>query len=173
MRCVATSVATEQAALALGLAVESFDTLTGLDIAIDGADQVAPDGWIVKGGGGALTREKVAAVAATRFVVVVSSDKLVDALRPPVPLELLSFGVEATLAQLEPAVVRGGATESPNGGVIADYLDGVGDPAALSRRLDSSPGVIAHGLFSPELVDVVIVGRGDSVERIAPARTDR
>jgi ribose 5-phosphate isomerase A len=110
LRCVATSVATERLARELGLPVESFDgsgALDRLDIAIDGADQVAPDGWIVKGGGGAHTREKAVAAAADRFVVIVSSDKLVEALVPPVPLELLSFGAAATLRRLPEATRRG------------------------------------------------------------------
>ena len=84
LRCVATSLATEEAARGLGLAVESFSgagALAQLDIAIDGADQVAPSGWVVKGGGAAHTREKAVAAAAARFVVIVSSDKLVERLR--------------------------------------------------------------------------------------------
>src|SRR5258705_12295801 len=67
LRCVATSPATAEAARLLGLAVEPFDSLDRLDIAIDGADQIAPDGWLIKGGGGAHTREKVVAAAAERF----------------------------------------------------------------------------------------------------------
>src|SRR5689334_8727200 len=102
LRCAATSPATETAARALGLEIEPLDALGRLDIAIDGADQIAPGGWIVKGGGAAHTREKIVAASAERFVVIASSDKLVDRLRPPVPLELLEFGVAATLARLEP-----------------------------------------------------------------------
>ena len=106
LRCVATSPATEQRAGELGLTVEPFEALDALDIAIDGADQVAPDGWVIKGGGGAHTREKVVAAASARFVVIASSDKVVDALGPPVPLELLSFGLPATLRLLGEARVR-------------------------------------------------------------------
>src|SRR4029453_7181996 len=73
LRCVATSPATERLAGELGLVVEPFETLDGLDISLDGADQVAPDGWAIKGGGGAHTREKVVAIAAARFVVIASS----------------------------------------------------------------------------------------------------
>ena len=93
IRCVATSPATERAARELGLQVEPFDGLDRLDIAIDGADQVAPDGWLVKGGGGAHLREKIVAAAAERFVVIVDSGKPVEELSPPVPLELSSFGL--------------------------------------------------------------------------------
>src|SRR5437879_2082136 len=80
LTCVATSTGTEQAAKALGLNVVPFEGLVGLDVAIDGADQIAPSGWLVKGGGGAHTREKIVAAAAERFVVVASSDKLVGSL---------------------------------------------------------------------------------------------
>src|SRR3954469_6677186 len=78
LRCVATSPRTEGAARALGLEVERFDTLDRLDIAIDGADQADPAGWLIKGGGGAHAREKIVARAADRFVVIVSSEKLVS-----------------------------------------------------------------------------------------------
>jgi ribose 5-phosphate isomerase A len=168
LRCVATSVATEQAAAALGLAVESFDTLTHLDLAIDGADQLAPDGWIVKGGGGAHTREKVVAAAAERFVVIADTSKVVDALSAPVPLELLAFGLPATLAAVGangPVTVRPDCPLSPDGGVIADYTGDVGDPAALAARLAATPGVVDHGLFPPELTSEVIVAGPDGVDR--------
>ena len=158
IRCVATSDATEAQARQLGLPVEPFEQLDRLDIAIDGADQVAPNGWIVKGGGGAHAREKIVAAAAERFVVIVSSDKLVDALRPPVPLELFGFGLAATLRALRPVTPRGGAL-SPDGGVIADYYGDIADPARLAVRLSTTAGVVDHGLFPPELVSEVVVGR--------------
>jgi ribose 5-phosphate isomerase A len=163
LRCTATSPATERAARALGLTVEPLDRLCPLDIAIDGADQVSPDGWLVKGGGAAHTREKVVAAAARRFVVVVSSDKPVETLRPPVPLEILGFGATATLAALEPARLRD-VLPSPDGNLIADYLGAVDDPEALAARLSATPGVIEHGLFPPGMVDDVIVARGSRVE---------
>ena len=91
LRCAATSPATEQAARALGLTVEDLDAVGELDIAIDGADQVEESGWLVKGGGAALTREKIVAAAARRFVVIVSAEKVVPALGPPVPLEVAAL----------------------------------------------------------------------------------
>ena len=169
LRCVATSPATEQAARQLGIEVESFrgaGALTRLDIAIDGADQVAPSGWLVKGGGGAHTREKQVAAAADRFVVIVSSDKLVETLAPPVPLELLEFGLAATLERLGTVRLRD-APESPDAGAIADFTGAFEDPAELAARLSSTVGVVAHGLFAPELVSDVVVARGEQVERIA------
>ena len=160
VRCVATSPATQAQAESLGLAVEPFDTLDRLDIAIDGADAVTPDRWLIKGGGGAQTREKIVAAAAGRFVVIVSSDKLVDRLEPPVPVELMRFGLQATLRALDGAVViRPGTPPTPDGGVIADWVAPFDDPAALAAHLDAQPGLVSHGLFQPALVSGVVVGR--------------
>jgi ribose 5-phosphate isomerase A len=164
LRCVATSPATERLAVELGLTVEPFEALDALDIAIDGADQVAPDGWVIKGGGGAHTREKVVAAASARFVVIASSDKVVDTLGPPVPLELLSFGLPATLRLLGEARVRPATPASPDGGVIADYLGAFGEPAALAARLTEVPGVVEHGLFPAAIVSDVLIARGEEVE---------
>ena len=168
LRCVATSPATEELARGLGLRVESFggvDAPARLDIAIDGADQVASSGWLIKGGGAAHTREKAVAVAADRFVVVVSSDKLVERLSPPVPLELLEYGLAGTLRRLQPIALRD-VPRSPDGGVIADYLGEFDDPEALAARLDAAVGVIDHGLFPASLVSEVLVGRGEAVARV-------
>jgi ribose 5-phosphate isomerase A len=165
LTCVATSIATEIAGRELGLNVVSFDQLDRLDIAIDGADQIDPAGWIVKGGGGAHTREKIVAAAADRFVVISSSDKLVDALTAPVPLELLRYGLAATLRALAPVEVRG-IPPSPDDGVIADYQGSVEDPERLAAWLAGTPGVVDHGLFPPSLTSEVLVARGADVERI-------
>ena len=166
LRCVATSLATETAARELGLRVEPFsgpDALPRLDIAVDGADQVSPEGWLVKGGGAAHTREKAVAAAAHRFVVIVSSDKLVERLVPPVPLELLEYGLAATLRRLGAVELRA-APRSPDGGVIADYTGEVGDPEELAERLSQTVGVVEHGLFPAALVSDVIVANGGVVE---------
>ena len=168
LRCVATSVATEEKARDLGLNVETFsgvDALGALDIAIDGADQVAPSGWLVKGGGAAHTREKAVAAAANRFVVIVSSEKLVERLTPPVPLELLEFGLAGTLERLGSVRLRD-VPRSPDGGVIADFTDDFDDPEVLAARLAATVGVVEHGLFPATMVSDVIVDRGEHVERI-------
>jgi ribose 5-phosphate isomerase A len=191
LRCAATSPATEQAARALGLIVEDLDAVGELDIAIDGADQVDPSGWLVKGGGAALTREKIVAAAARRFVVIVSAEKVVPALGPPVPLELLRFGVERTLAELDEARLRPGsetrsrgashsagetqasavnALESPDGNLIADYFGPIGDPASLASRLSATPGVVEHGLFAPQMVSCVLIAGAGGVERRASGK---
>ena len=166
LRCVATSPRTEDAARALGIVVEPFGQIERLDIAIDGADQIAPDGWLVKGGGGAHTREKIVAAAAERFVVIADSTKPVDALRAPVPLELQPFGLRSTLRALGEVRIRDWPP-SPDGGVIADYEGEVGDPAALAERFGVAAGVVQHGLFPPELTAEAVIARGDKVERLS------
>ncbi|HEY8584400.1 MAG TPA: ribose-5-phosphate isomerase RpiA [Capillimicrobium sp.] len=169
LRCVATSHATTDQARALGIGVEPFDALDRLDLAIDGADQIAPDRWVVKGGGGAHTREKAVAAAADRFVVIADSSKVVDALRPPVPIEVLRFGAAATLRRLGEwgeVTVREGWPPSPDDGIICDFDGDVGDPAALAARLSAAVGVVDHGLFAPELTSDVLVARGGEVEHL-------
>jgi ribose 5-phosphate isomerase A len=170
IRCVATSLATAELARTLGMRVEGFSgpgALAQLDIAIDGADQVDPAGWLIKGGGAAHTREKLVAAAATRFVVIVSADKLVERLTPPVPLELADYGLAATLARL-PSVRLRDVPASPDGGLIADWFDAFDDPAALAARLAAETGVVDHGLFAPAMVAEIVVGRPDRVDRFTP-----
>lgn len=169
VHCVATSPATEREALQLGIEVGPFEGIDRLDIAIDGTDQVTHGGWLIKGGGGAHFREKIVAAAAERFVVIADSSKPVDALSPPVPLELAKFGLAATLRELGEVELRD-APESPDGGLIADYRGEVGDPAELAARLAATPGVVEHGLFPPGLVSDVIIGRSGTAETLRLAR---
>jgi ribose 5-phosphate isomerase A len=188
--CVATSPATARAALELGLTVRELDELGELDLAIDGADQLDPRGWLVKGGGGAHTREKIVAAASRRFVVIASAEKAVDELTSPVPLEVMRFGVKCTLAALSPSRLRpvsqpgdpdppadapaGGPPwrESPDGGLIGDYLGPIGDPRELSVRLSSTPGVVGHGLFAPEMVSLILIATDSGVEHRPGGKPD-
>ncbi len=165
-RCVATSPATAAIARELGLSVGELDEVGELDIAIDGADQVDPDGWLVKGGGGAHTREKIVAACARRFIVIVSAEKILARLGPPVPVEVLRFGARQTLAALDGAQLRD-VDASPDGNLIADYLGTVEDPRALAERLSATPGVVEHGLFAPELVSEIFIAGADGVRRRA------
>jgi len=97
--------------------------------------------------------------------VIADSTKPTFALHPPVPLDLLTFGLPATLRALGKVAVRAGTPPSPDGGVIADYTGPVDDPGELASRLSVTPGVIGHGLFSPDLVSVILIGHGDRVEK--------
>jgi len=163
LTCVATSPRTAQAAREAGLHVVEFGRVDRFDIAIDGADQIAPDGWLVKGGGAAHTREKVVAATADRFVVIADSTKPVPALHGPVPVELLAYGLHSTLRRLGDTVLRDVAA-SPDGGVIADWHGDLADPAAAAALLAGTPGVVDHGLFPAALTSDLVIARGSQVE---------
>jgi ribose 5-phosphate isomerase A len=161
-RYVASSPQTAEAARSLGITVESFEDLEELDLAIDGADQIAPDGWLVKGRGGAHLREKIIAASARRFIVIADSSKPVPSLHAPIPLELRTFGLHATLRELGSVTLRD-AAPSPDGGVLADYNGDVTEPRELAARFSATPGVSAHGLFAPDLVTEIIVATAKTV----------
>ena len=95
--------------------------------------------------------------------MIASSDKVVDRIGSPIPLELLSFGLPATLRALGEVELRH-VPLSPDGGAIADYLGAVEDPATTAMRLSATPGVIDHGLFAPELVSDILIARGEEIE---------
>ena len=147
--------------------VEPFDSLDRLDIAIDGADQISPERWLVKGGGGAHTREKIVARAADRFVVVADSTKTVERITGPDPAgaaALRARGDAARARRHRPS--RRARRRAPTTALIADYTGKVGSLPELAARLALTPGVVDHGLFEPALVSDVIVGRGDAAETL-------
>ncbi|MGB8197762.1 MAG: ribose 5-phosphate isomerase A [Acidimicrobiales bacterium] len=166
-RYVATSPETADVAQSLGITVDAFDAFDVLDLAIDGADQIAPDGWLVKGRGGAHLRERIVAAAARRFVVIADSSKPVTHLHAPVPLELRPFGLRATLRELGSVTLRDAAT-TPDGGVLADFHGAFESAFELAERFAATPGVAAHGLFAPNLVSEIIVATGKTVTTTAP-----
>ncbi|MES1193482.1 MAG: ribose-5-phosphate isomerase A [Solirubrobacterales bacterium] len=110
-------------------------------------------------------REKIVAAAADRFVVIADTTKVVDKLSAPIPLELLEYGLPATLARLTPCDLRPDTPPSPDGNLIADYAGPVGDPAALAALLSATPGVVDHGLFSPALTAEIIIASNAGIER--------
>ena len=125
----------------------AFDRLDRLDIAIDGADQISPDGWLVKGGGGAHAREKIVAAAADRFVVI--ADSASRSTRSPrrSRSSCSDSGSRRRCARSATRALRDGAPPSPDGGVIADYTGEVGSLHALAAGSAPTPGVVDHGLF--------------------------
>ena len=179
IRCVATSPRTELEALRCGLRVEPFgegtltmnrhDCLERLDIAIDGADQIDPTGWLVKGGGGAHTREKIVAAAADRFVVIGDSSKPVDALHGRIPVELLAFGIASTRRRCPEIRLRDGP-RSPDGGIIGDWDGDLTDLIAAAAALAAIPGIVGNGLFPPAMVHDVLIARGTGIEHRAITR---
>ena len=174
--CVATSERSRELAEGLGLRVVPPDRVGALDLAIDGADEVDPRLNLIKGGGGAHTREKIVAQMAARFIVVVDESKLVEQLGAfGVPLEVLPFAPEMAAARVREL----GATEvtrrtepSDNGNLLMDAaFPPIEDPAALAARLQEIPGLVEHGLFLSDCVERVIVAGPGGVREIEPVRS--
>ena len=170
---VATSTAT--AALADAMSIPRVELgAAPIDLAIDGADEIAPDLSLIKGAGGALLREKVVATAAKAFVVVADASKLVNTLGTthPVPVEIAPFGYRATMArlgELGDAVVRtsdDGVFTTDNGNMIADVrVHPLRDPSGFDRTLLAIPGVLATGLFC-DLTALALVADGETVNEL-------
>ncbi len=177
IRCASSSERTRELATRLGLRVVPPDEIGHLDVAIDGADEVDPDLNLVKGGGGALTREKIVAAKAERFLVVVDESKLVERLGAfGLPLEVLRFApgyVAERVRALGAAEVTARDESSDNGNLLMDARFGaIADPVRLARELSAIPGLVEHGIFPAEMVERVIVAGAGGVREIRrPAST--
>lgn len=175
IRCAATSESTRTLAVQVGLAVVEPDALGTLDLAIDGADEVDPRLNLVKGGGGAHTREKLVAQMAARFLVVVDASKLVERLGAfGLPLEVLPFAPGVVAARVRALGARAVSTRpglSENGNLLMDAaFDAIPDPAVLARELERIPGLVEHGLFLGETVERVIVAGPEGVRELTRDR---
>jgi ribose 5-phosphate isomerase A len=160
---VPTSEATHAQALACGIRLTTLDQTPELDLTVDGADEIASDLSLIKGGGGALLREKIVAAASGRMVVIADETKWVSTLGAfPLPIEVTPFGYLATLRAVEKAIAavqHGGPLKQrlgkdghpfvTDGGhwIIDAQLGRIDDPEALARALSVIPGVMEHGLF--------------------------
>ena len=167
---VPTSDASRAQAAALGIPLLSDDGPWDIAVAVDGADEVSPALDLIKGGGGAHTREKIINFSATKNVIIVDESKLSPQLgtKWAVPVEVLAFAHAATarhLAQLGNPVLRAGKT-TDSGNVIYDlHACAIADPAALDRALHAIPGVVETGLFIGR-ADVVIVAGASGVRHL-------
>ncbi|HEY0613053.1 MAG TPA: ribose-5-phosphate isomerase RpiA [Candidatus Elarobacter sp.] len=170
---VATSAATERQCRELGIPLLRLGE-RAIDVAIDGADEVARDWSLTKGGGGAHFREKAVALAARTFVVVVTPEKVVERLGAfPTPVEVVPFTLDVVRRAIETAhpgasVVHRASGAAPfvtdNGNAILDCAFGaIADPAALDASLRAVLGVVATGLFPASLTGAVLVGYPDGV----------
>jgi ribose 5-phosphate isomerase A len=154
---IPTSERTAEQAMALGIPLASFAEHTSIDLTIDGADEVHTGTLaLIKGLGGALLREKIVAAASRRMTVIVDESKLVPTLGGVrLPVEIVAFGWQSTLARLHDAgadvLVRQGPDGAPfrtdGGNLIADCAFMIDDPAALHARLKAITGVVETGLF--------------------------
>jgi ribose 5-phosphate isomerase A len=178
---VPTSEATRVQAAALGIALTTLDETPELDLTVDGADEIAPDLTLIKGGGGALLREKIVASASAQMIVIADASKLVPTLgRFALPIEIAPFGATATRRKVEalaaelgcpgPALLRkdqNGHVFVTDGGhwLLDAQLQRIADPQALATRLSAIAGVMEHGLFIG-LTQAAILAGPDGVRLI-------
>jgi ribose 5-phosphate isomerase A len=172
IRGIPTSIHTQELATSLGIPLTTLDKVQEIDVTIDGADECDPQLRLIKGGGGALLREKIVASATRKFVIIADSSKQVPVLgKFPVPVEVIKFA-EALVAKKITAM--GGAVKvradasgrkfiTDEGNHILDCNFGqIPDPPALARKLETTPGVVEHGLFIG-MASIALIGKGDQV----------
>lgn len=169
IQAVATSEASDKLAREWGIPIVPFDQIGRIDITIDGADEVDPDFNLIKGGGGALLREKIVAANSDKLIIVADGSKAVKRLgRFPLPVEVVPFASEWTFSALEklgcrPAWRMNGEERylTDNGNLIADcHIGAIEHAAELNVRLNMLPGVVDNGLFV-DMADTVILAKED------------
>ncbi|MBI3705078.1 MAG: ribose-5-phosphate isomerase RpiA [Rhizobiales bacterium] len=176
---VPTSEATHADAKRCGIPLTTLDETPELDLTVDGADEIAPDLSLIKGGGGALLREKIVAAASARMIVIADQSKWVGALGGfPLPIEVTPFGFAATQRAVEKAIAamgrpgplkrrqdqNGHAFVTDGGHWIIDAVLGrIDDPHAMAHALSAVPGVMEHGLFIG-LAQMAIIGGSDGIK---------
>jgi ribose 5-phosphate isomerase A len=171
--CVATSVATHEQALKVGLNIVSPDDVSEIDVTVDGADEIDPQFRLIKGGGAALLREKIIASASKMMVVITDASKQVDPLgKFPLPVEITQFARGLTTRRVEAALATGktrgraivlrekdGKPVMTDGGnfILDCRCEAIGAPEALADALANIPGVVEHGLFIG-IASVAVIG---------------
>lgn len=176
--CVPTSKSTEKEAEDLDIPLTSLDEVNKIDLTIDGADEVGPDFNLIKGGGGALLREKMVAKETEREIIIVDPSKMVDVLGEDfdLPVEIAPIWKNATMREIEKMgfstnlrMQKNTLYKTDNGNYILDCVfSSIDDLENLSNRLNNIPGVVENGLFI-DLVDTVIIGKKDGVEELSVA----
>ena len=175
IRGIPTSVHTQELATSLGIPLTTLDEVQEIDVTIDGADECDPQLQLIKGGGGALLREKIVASATKKFVIIADSSKQVPVLgKFPVPVEVINFA-ETLVAKKITAMgaevkVRADASGrkfiTDSGNHILDcHFGQIPDPPALARKLETTPGVVEHGLFIG-MASIALIGKGTEVLEI-------
>lgn len=168
---VASSVATETRLKERGIRVVSLNSVAELPVYVDGADEATRHRQLVKGGGGALTREKIVAAVARRFICIIDESKLVDVLgRFPLPVEVIPMAQSHVGRQLvrlggQPELRQGFTTD--NGNIILDVHNlGITDPVRLEEDINQIAGVVCNGLFARRGADVLLVAGAESVTTV-------
>ena len=174
---IATSDASQRLAESLSIPITTFDQCPELDLAIDGADEVGPDLALIKGGGGAMLREKIVASATRRFIVIADSSKLVDTLgRFPLPVEVIQMALPLVSRKLEALDLNPKLRHHPDGSLyitdegnfILDCACGsIPDPAWTASELRGIVGVVEHGLFV-NMASLALIAGDDGVREVRP-----
>ena len=175
---IASSVKTAERLKAHGIDVEELNNVDDIPVYVDGADEVTPQGAMIKGGGGALTREKIVAAVARKFVCIADASKKVEVLGTfPLPVEVIPMARSYVAREI---VRLGGYPEwrmgftTDNGNLILDVSDlAIDDPVAMEDRIRAIAGVVTVGLFARRGADVILLGTPDGVETILPGRMAR
>lgn len=160
---VASSIASEKRLKSLGIPVVDLNVANEIHVYVDGADEVSHHRQMIKGGGGALTREKIIAAASNQFVCIVDESKVVKKLGAfPVAVEVIPMARSYVAREL---VILGGSPEyregftTDNGNIILDvYQLTINEPLLLEEKINNITGVVCHGLFAKRSADVVLVG---------------
>ena len=172
---IASSEKTAERLKSHGIDVEDLNNVSDIPVYIDGADELTADGAMIKGGGGALTREKIVAAVAQKFICIADQSKKVDVLgRVPLPVEVIPMARSYVAREL---VRLGGYPQwrmgftTDNGNVILDVSDlAIRNPAALEDRINAIAGVVTVGLFARRGADVILLGTAQGMETITPHR---
>ena len=172
---VSSSDASAERLAAHGIEVRDLNAVATIAVYVDGADEVEPGGALIKGGGGAHTREKIVAAAADRFVCIVDDSKLVDTLGAfGLPVEVVPMARRTAASRLE--ALGGEVRErtgfvTDNGNAVLDVHGlAINDPDALEAQVNNIAGVVENGIFATDRPDVVLVGTPDDVRTVAPTR---
>jgi ribose 5-phosphate isomerase A len=174
VKAIPTSTSTEKLAKELNIPMASFSDVSQIDLTIDGADEIDRDKNLIKGGGGALLREKIVAYNSNEFIVIADESKLVTTLgKFPLPIEIVPFGAKLTLMQLTQhcdAEIRKEHDKivvTDNGNYIVDcYFGSINDPKSLDSELKAITGVLETGIFFKEKVSKVIVGYSSGIVKV-------
>jgi ribose 5-phosphate isomerase A len=174
IKAVASSKSSEALASQLGIPLAAFSEINGIDVTIDGADEADQEFNLIKGGGGALLREKILAANSDKFIVIIDESKSVTKLgKFPLPVEIVLFASELTIRKLEslhcqPIIRLKGDKPfiTDNGNIIVDcHFNEIINPAALHEEINSIPGVIDNGLFI-KMTSTIIIGNENGTTRL-------